>query len=163
MDIERRRFEASLGSERKPRLIEESELPPFLIPVSEIFFNACLSWESNTWFWIFKQYFQEEFEIEEEEVKEVELGRGNRMRKETNYDDRLSERDWLKAIGVIKTILHLNVIIERWIYRYFSTEKKAEEEEGDEDEEDISFAKRQPVSTGKRGRKKRLEQEDVEV
>ena len=33
MDIERRRQEASLGSERKPRLIEESELPPFLIQV----------------------------------------------------------------------------------------------------------------------------------
>jgi hypothetical protein len=34
MDIERRRQEAALGSERKPRLIEESELPPFLIQVS---------------------------------------------------------------------------------------------------------------------------------
>lgn len=34
MDIERRRQEAALGSERKPRLIEESELPPFLIQVN---------------------------------------------------------------------------------------------------------------------------------
>jgi hypothetical protein len=40
-------------------------------------------------------------------VKEVELGRGNRMRKETNYDDRLSERDWLKAIGV-------SLLFNRW-------------------------------------------------
>ena len=39
-------------------------------------------------------------DLEEEEEKVIELGRGNRMRKETNYDDRLSERDWLKAIGV---------------------------------------------------------------
>ena len=31
MDIERRRQEAALGAERKPRLIEESELPPFLL------------------------------------------------------------------------------------------------------------------------------------
>jgi len=31
MDIERRRQEAALGTERKPRLIEESELPPYLI------------------------------------------------------------------------------------------------------------------------------------
>ena len=30
MDIERRREEAELGAERKPRLIEESELPDFL-------------------------------------------------------------------------------------------------------------------------------------
>jgi SWI/SNF-related matrix-associated actin-dependent regulator of chromatin subfamily A protein 2/4 len=33
MDIERRRHEAALGSERKPRLIEESELPAFLLQV----------------------------------------------------------------------------------------------------------------------------------
>lgn len=76
MDIERRRNEAALGSERKPRLMEESELPPFLL--------------------------QDEAEldlIEEEENKEIELGRGNRARKETNYDDQLSEKEWLKAIG----------------------------------------------------------------
>ena len=30
MDIERRREEAELGADRKPRLIEESELPDFL-------------------------------------------------------------------------------------------------------------------------------------
>lgn len=48
------------------------------------------------------RFLQDEFEVEEEEIKEIELGRGNRMRKETNYDDQLSERDWLKAIGVIK-------------------------------------------------------------
>ena len=34
MDIERRRQEAALGADRKPRLIEESELPPFLLQVS---------------------------------------------------------------------------------------------------------------------------------
>ena len=31
MDVDRRRAEASAGSERKARLIEESELPPFLL------------------------------------------------------------------------------------------------------------------------------------
>merc|ERR1739844_823079 len=31
MDIERRRHDASLGSERKPRLIEDSELPDYLL------------------------------------------------------------------------------------------------------------------------------------
>lgn len=74
MDIDRRRDEAAAGSNRKARLMEESELPPFLL--------------------------QEDLEDEEEE-QEVELGRGNRARKETNYDDQLSEREWLKAIGVI--------------------------------------------------------------
>jgi hypothetical protein len=33
MDIERRRQEAALGADRKPRLIEESELPQFLLQV----------------------------------------------------------------------------------------------------------------------------------
>ena len=33
MDIERRRAEAALGAERKPRLIEQSELPAFLLQV----------------------------------------------------------------------------------------------------------------------------------
>jgi len=47
-------------------------------------------------------------DMEDEEVKEIELGRGNRMRKETNYDDRLSERDWLKAIGVSLLIARIN-------------------------------------------------------
>merc|ERR1719412_3520661 len=76
MDIERRRQDASLGSERKPRLIEESELPPFLLADP-----------------------QEEIEAEEKEQEELEFGRGNRSRKETNYDDQLSEKEWLKAIG----------------------------------------------------------------
>merc|ERR1719328_76625 len=74
IDVDRRRAEASAGSERKARLIEESELPPFLLK-------------------------DDDPSEEEEEEKEVELGRGNRSRKETNYDDQLSEKDWLKAIG----------------------------------------------------------------
>merc|ERR1711997_561424 len=77
MDIERRRQDAALGSERKPRLIEDNELPDYLLaePASE------------------------EEEEEDEEKKALELGRGNRSKKETNYDDQLSEKEWLKAIG----------------------------------------------------------------
>merc|ERR1711878_255321 len=56
------------------RLIEESELPPFLLK-------------------------DDDPSEEEEEEKEVELGRGNRSRKETNHDDQLSEKEWLKVIG----------------------------------------------------------------
>ena len=75
MDIQRRREEASLGADRKPRLIEECELPTFFTEMPE------------------------DEDLMEEEQKEIELGRGNRSRKETNYDDQLSEREWLKAIG----------------------------------------------------------------
>merc|ERR1712226_1120475 len=74
MDVDRRRAEAAAGSERKARLIEESELPPFLL----------------------KDDDPSEEAVEE---KEIELGRGNRARKESNYNDQLSEKDWLKAIG----------------------------------------------------------------
>merc|ERR1711981_581318 len=77
MDIQRRREDAALGADRKPRLIEESELPPFLV--------------------------EEDEEIEEETPEEI-LGRGNRSKKDTNYDDQMSEREWLKAIGVIKVL-----------------------------------------------------------
>merc|ERR1712226_668730 len=65
MDIQRRREDAALGADRKPRLIEESELPPFLV--------------------------EEDEEIEEETPEEI-LGRGNRSKKDTNYDDQMSER-----------------------------------------------------------------------
>merc|ERR1719411_1748958 len=77
MDIDRRRQDAALGAERKPRLIEESELPPYLLedPPEDV------------------------EDSEDEEKKQLELGRGNRPRKETNYDDQLSEKEWLKAIG----------------------------------------------------------------
>merc|ERR1719412_517326 len=72
MDIQRRREDAALGTERRPRLMEENELPPFLL--------------------------EEEEEIEEDVPDEI-LGRGNRSKKDANYDDQMSEREWLKAIG----------------------------------------------------------------
>merc|ERR1711997_672574 len=81
MDIERRRSEAELGDQRKPRLIEESELPEFLLQSQEDL---------------------EMMEIDETEQQaqfEAERGRGNRVRKEVTYQEQLSERDWLKAIG----------------------------------------------------------------
>merc|ERR1719450_1725041 len=81
MDIERRRSEADLGDQRKPRLIEESELPEFLLQSQEDL---------------------EMMEIDEEAQAaqlEQERGRGNRVRKEVTYQEQLSERDWLKAIG----------------------------------------------------------------
>lgn len=76
MDIERRREDARLGASRKPRLLEESELPE----------------------WLSKD--EEEVErLTNEEEEERVFGRGNRQKKEVDYGDTLSEREWLKAIG----------------------------------------------------------------
>merc|ERR1711997_1122764 len=63
MDIQRRREDAALGADRKPRLMEENELPPFLL--------------------------EEDEEEEEETTQEEILGRGNRSKKDTNYDDQM--------------------------------------------------------------------------
>merc|ERR1712154_269174 len=79
MDIERRREEAQAGADRKPRLIEESELPDFLL---------------------------QELPDEEEEAaeaarahqEEMDMGR-RRGKKDVTYHENLSEKDWLKAIG----------------------------------------------------------------
>jgi len=76
MDIERRREEAEAGDQRQPRLIEKSELPEFLLQNDE------------------------DIEmLEDEDDKEEDLGRGNRSRKDVTYQEQLSEKDWLKAIG----------------------------------------------------------------
>ena len=77
LDLERRREEAKLGTARKARLIEETELPDWLL--------------------------RDEAEIDDltaEEDKEDLFGRGSRARKEVDYSDSLNDRDWLKAIGV---------------------------------------------------------------
>merc|ERR1712241_884769 len=79
MDIERRRSEAEAGSERKSRLIEETELPEFLLQ------------QMND---------DDEEEAEEERVQQGELESGRkRSRKDVVYHENLSEKDWLKAIG----------------------------------------------------------------
>ncbi|XP_060082596.1 probable global transcription activator SNF2L2 isoform X1 [Ylistrum balloti] len=74
MDIERRREEAR-NPNRKPRLMEQDELPS----------------------WIVKDEAEVErltFEDEEDKM----FGRGSRQRKEVDYSDSLTEKQWLKAI-----------------------------------------------------------------
>ncbi|XP_050474454.1 ATP-dependent helicase brm-like [Bombus huntii] len=75
LDLERRREEAKLGLNRKSRLLEEAELPDWLVKDDD---------EVEKW------------ASEEEEDKF--LGRGSRQRKEVDYTDSLTEREWLKAI-----------------------------------------------------------------
>ena len=76
MDIERRREEANQGSARKPRLMEETELPE----------------------WMAKDEEEVERLTREEEDDRV-FGRGNRQKKDVTYGDCLTEKEWLKAIG----------------------------------------------------------------
>lgn len=73
MDLERRREEAKVGPARKSRLIEESELPNWLVKEDD---------EVDTWTY-----------GEEESL----LGRGTRQRKEVDYTDSLTEKEWLKV------------------------------------------------------------------
>merc|ERR1711971_478493 len=69
MDLERRRGEAELGADRKDRLIQEHELPEFLLRDDED--------------------LEREMEEEREAEKQKELGR--RVRKEVLYQEQLSE------------------------------------------------------------------------
>lgn len=85
MDLERRREEASRGSGRKSRLVEENELPEWLLKGDEELERLA--------------YEEEEAEI---------LGRGSRQRKEVDYTDSLTEREWLK---VILHLFYLSIII----------------------------------------------------
>ncbi|XP_065203115.1 ATP-dependent helicase brm-like isoform X2 [Planococcus citri] len=79
MDLERRREDAKLGPNRKSRLIEESELPDWLVKDDE---------EVEKW------------TIEEDqETLNASMGRGSRARKEVDYSDSLTEKEWRKAIG----------------------------------------------------------------
>ncbi|TNN83612.1 Transcription activator BRG1 [Liparis tanakae] len=74
MDLDRRREDAR-NPRRKPRLMEEDELPT----------------------WILKDDAEvERLTCEQEEGKL--FGRGSRQRKEVDYSDSLTEKQWLKAI-----------------------------------------------------------------
>lgn len=78
MDMERRREEAKLGVARRARLMEDAELPEWLL--------------------------RDEAELDELTVEEDDsamAGRGNRQRREVDYSDSLNDRDWLKAIGAV--------------------------------------------------------------
>nr|CAD7200421.1 unnamed protein product [Timema douglasi] len=76
MDIDRRQQEESLGESSRPRLMGEQELPTWLVKEEE---------EVEKW-------------TGEEEEEERYYGRGSRQRKEVDYTDSLTEKEWLKAI-----------------------------------------------------------------
>lgn len=73
MDLERRRDDVKLGPARKARLIEISELPDWLVKEDD---------EVDPW------NYDDSDNI---------LGRGTRHRKEVDYTDSLTEKEWLKV------------------------------------------------------------------
>lgn len=73
MDTDRKVEEEKLGQHRKHRLIQESELPDWLIKQDD---------EVETWSF---------------DDTETLLGRGTRQRKEVDYADSLTEKEWLKV------------------------------------------------------------------
>lgn len=79
MDLERRREEAKLGAARKSRLLEESELPDWLVKEDD---------EVERWGY--------------DDVEDSLLGRGTRQRKEVDYTDSLTEKEWLKVSGKLR-------------------------------------------------------------
>ncbi|CAF2772691.1 unnamed protein product [Rotaria sp. Silwood2] len=74
MDRERRHAEARMPN-RKPRLFELSELPAWLTKDPKEFVNALIDQEALDLF-----------------------GRGTRQRKEVDYSDSLTEKEWLKSV-----------------------------------------------------------------
>ncbi|XP_050674085.1 ATP-dependent helicase brm isoform X2 [Leptidea sinapis] len=107
IDIERKK------NETQSRLIEESELPDWLVKHDdEVVCNKAQGWNY----------------LDEDET----LGRGSRQRKEVDYTDSLTEKEWLKAI-----------------------DDEFEEEEEDDDDEVLDKKR-------KKGRKRRRNQEDSE-
>jgi len=74
MDLDRRRKE-SQNPNRKPRLMEESELPAWLVASAE-----------------------DVAKLSNEESAEKLFGRGSRQRKEVDYSESLTEKEWLRAV-----------------------------------------------------------------
>ncbi|XP_061715544.1 ATP-dependent helicase brm [Cydia pomonella] len=108
IDIERRK------TETQTRLIDESELPDWLVKNDdEVVCNKGQSWSF----------------VDEDEI----LGRGSRQRKEVDYTDSLTEKEWIKAI-----------------------DDEFEEEEEDEDDDEVLDKKR------KKGRKRRRQEDSDE-
>lgn len=73
MDMDRKAEEDRLGVHKKNRLIQEDELPDWLIKQDD---------EVETWSY---------------DDPEALLGRGTRQRKEVDYADSLTEKEWLKV------------------------------------------------------------------
>ncbi len=91
MDRERRHAEARMPN-RRPRLLEMSELPA----------------------WLTKDPKELEKAILDQETLDL-LGRGTRQRKEVDYSDSLTDKEWLR---VNKTFQQLSAIKRSFTFGY---------------------------------------------
>lgn len=82
MDMDRRREDAR-NPKRKPRLMEEDELPS----------------------WIIKDDAEVERLTCEEEEEKI-FGRGSRQRRDVDYSDALTEKQWLRVSVAFLTCSH---------------------------------------------------------
>lgn len=83
MDMDRRR-EHARNPKRKPRLMEEDELPSWII--------------------------KDDAEVERltyEEEEEKMFGRGSRCRRDVDYSDALTEKQWLRVMSESINLWHL--------------------------------------------------------
>ncbi|CAH1967289.1 unnamed protein product [Acanthoscelides obtectus] len=117
MDTERKVEEEKLGPNKRNRLIQESELPDWLIKHDD---------EVDAW------------GLDESDAL---LGRGTRQRKEVDYADSLTEKEWLKVREVTMDFNEFSLAID-------------EDGDYDDDEEEEKEVKK------KRGRKKRKRGDD---
>merc|ERR1719419_1490495 len=110
MDVERHRSEAR-DPNRKPRLMEENELPHWLI--------------------------KDEAEVDRltfEEEEEKIFGRGSRNRKEVDYSDALTEKQWIKAIE--EGNLEEMEDIQRVRKKKSRKKRRYDDDDDDDDDED---------------------------
>lgn len=103
MDIERRREDAKLGANRKSRLVEEAELPEWLVKDDEevVFVVNDILAKGTCIVFYDEQRFPlsqvESWTYGEDPSTQVGMGRGSRMRREVDYSDSLREKEWLKV------------------------------------------------------------------
>ncbi|XP_050309187.1 ATP-dependent helicase brm-like isoform X4 [Anthonomus grandis grandis] len=84
VDLERRREEAKLGATRKPRLIEEKELPDWLVKEDD-----------EVVVYIKNRSHVDPWNYEDSDAI---MGRGSRHRKEVDYTDSLTEKEWINEL-----------------------------------------------------------------
>lgn len=95
MDMDRRREDAR-NPKRKPRLMEEDELPS----------------------WIIKDDAEVERLTCEEEEEKI-FGRGSRQRRDVDYSDALTEKQWLRVGGwLVGCFLHLKFTHLWWVFLF---------------------------------------------
>lgn len=131
MDLDRRREEAR-NPKRKPRLMEEDELPT----------------------WIMKDDAEVERLTCEEEEEKI-FGRGSRQRKEVDYSDSLTEKQWLKVNEESPHITLCWFVCCKMasVLTYFTAAQAIEEGTLDEIEEEVRHKK----TTRKRKRDRDLD------